>query len=143
MKCIPNIGNGSVDYTWFHCDTKFKTYIALNYLYDNWQKLIDLVSNNHQVNCIDLNFIFDQITKVALFWIKLFKPAVRANLIHNLFLNAYAERSQYGLVTQMLGYLKNELDYLPWKTLEIHLENVISVLEYRRSFKSISVIQLS
>jgi hypothetical protein len=40
----------------------------------------------------------------------------------------------------MLGYLKNDLDYLPWKTVEIHLDNVISVLEYRRSFKPISVI---
>ena len=79
-----------------------------------------------------------------IFWIKKeFTPEDRSNIIHNLFLNAFTERTSYCVVRDILSYLRNERDYLPWRTVYKHLFDLSEILQYRREFIDISVIFLN
>ena len=66
-------------------------------------------------------------------------PEDCAVIIHNLFLNGYTERLSYNVVADALLYLENESDYLPWRAVYHHLNNMLSILEYRRSFFEVAV----
>lgn len=64
----------------------------------------------------------------------------RANIIHNLFMNTFSGKTTYDRLVRDIGFLKNEREYLPWKTAIKHATDLASVLEYRRSFIPVSVL---
>ncbi len=66
-------------------------------------------------------------------------PADRAYLLHNMFANAFADRSSYTQLSKIIKYLKNETHYLPWKVVHLHLDYILSILEYKKSFYQVSV----
>lgn len=63
----------------------------------------------------------------------------RSNLIHNLFINTFNGKTSYKILTDFLSYLVTETEYLPWKTVHKHVSDLAAILEYRRSFYSVSV----
>lgn len=63
----------------------------------------------------------------------------RAQIIHNLFQNAYTERGDYFQLRDLLDYMTNERDYLPWRVLDIQAARMDEVLQYRRTFNSFAV----
>ncbi len=72
---------------------------------------------------------------------KEFTPEDRANIIHNLFVNGFTERTTYYILRDVVSYLySNEKDYLPWKTLSKHLNDLLSVLDYKQTFYPIAVV---
>lgn len=81
--------------------------------------------------------------KISSVLIKVLAPSDRANLIHNLFMNAFANRSSYQDLTDFLAILVNEQDYLPWRTIYKHLNELESFLEYRKSFYPILAFFIS
>ena len=113
------IGDGTKTYEYFHCDVKFSGYYSLNYDHDNWLALDDLLHNGD--------------------FSKVLGPNDRSNLIHNLFMNAFTRQLTYFDLTDTLIFLLRERDYLPWKTLNFHLNEIISVLEYKKPFYQVSV----
>lgn len=38
----------------------------------------------------------------------------------------------------MLSYLRDEFDYLPWKTVNKHVKDMVDILDYRPSFYAVS-----
>ena len=70
---------------------------------------------------------------------KLFSPLDRANILHNVFVDGYTKRTNYATVVDVLAYLSNERDYLPWQTLFKHANDLFKVLDYKRSFEQVSV----
>lgn len=63
----------------------------------------------------------------------------RAQIIHNLFLNSYTERSSYYVLATVIDYIRTERDYLPWRVVYIHLNRMASILQYRKAFYELSV----
>ena len=86
---------------------------------------------------------------------KLFSPLDRANILHNVFAEAYrilnqtidptprSERTNYATVVDLLAYLRNEKEYLPWQTLFKHVNDLLKVLDYKQSFYQVSVNVIS
>lgn len=62
----------------------------------------------------------------------------RANIIHNLFVNGFTERTSYVQVVDVLSYLTREKDYLPWKTLHKHISDMVGILDYKEPFLQVS-----
>jgi hypothetical protein len=77
------------------------------------------------------------------FWFNLFfkpfLPADRANIIHNIFQNAYSGKESYSFLVNVLGYLKDEKDLLPWRTSAKHVKDMVDIIQYRPSFYAVSV----
>lgn len=63
----------------------------------------------------------------------------RANIIHNLFMNAFSEKNRYSTVVDVLTYLRIERELVPWRAAYKHLMQMISILEYRNSFYPVAV----
>ena len=63
----------------------------------------------------------------------------RANIIHNLFLNAFSERGNYFQARKVFDYLFTERSYLPWRTVFVHLNDFTSIMEYRQTFFTVAV----
>ena len=130
-----------VRWTWVHCDRKFVGYFELVYTLENW---IELGVALEQKNPVFIRFVFTCFLK-ALYLnfsiLKEFTAEDRAQIIHNLFMNAYAERGDYYTIRSILeGYLSTETDYLPWRTVLIHAQRLSAVLAYRKTFYEFSVI---
>jgi hypothetical protein len=70
---------------------------------------------------------------------KEFDAEDRANIIHNLFVNAFTERTSYFQLVDVLSYLRVERDYLPWRTVYKHVIDMTEILEYKSSFIEFSV----
>ncbi|CAF1012394.1 unnamed protein product, partial [Brachionus calyciflorus] len=111
---IKNVG--SEKYTWVHCDRKFAGYYATDYSVENWEELGQALKQK--------NFEF--------------LPEDRANIIHNLFVNGFTERTSYFQVVDVLAYLTRESDYLPWRTVYKHLNDMASILDYKQPFLQVS-----
>jgi len=107
---------GPEKYTWVHCDRKFAGYYATDYTVENWENLGEALKQK--------NFEF--------------LPEDRANIIHNLFINGFTERTSYFQVVDVLSYLNRESDYLPWKTVEKHLNDMAGILDYKQPFLQVS-----
>ena len=75
--------------------------------------------------------------------IKEFTAEDRAQIIHNLFQNAYTERGDYFQLRDLLDYMTTERDYLPWRVLDIQAARMDEVLQYRRTFNSFAVRTLN
>ncbi|CAF0970213.1 unnamed protein product [Brachionus calyciflorus] len=118
QKQIEMIGDGTKDYEYFHCDIKFSGYYSLNYEHANWMALTDLLHNGN----------YEQVLS----------PNDRSNLIHNLFMNAFTKRLTYFDLSETLIFLLRERDYLPWKTLNFHLNEMLSLLEYKKPFYQVA-----
>lgn len=58
----------------------------------------------------------------------------RANIIHNLFVNAFVEKEKYRDLVDILSYSHLERDLIPWKTMKKHVYDLVDILEYRSSF---------
>lgn len=111
------IGDGSTEYDFFHCDLNFSGYFSLNYQHENWLAISEALHNQESV----------------------LKPIDRSNIIHNLFMNSFTSRLSYKELTQTLIYLIREREYLPWKTVNFHLSEMISILEYKEPFFEVAV----
>ena len=85
--------------------------------YNNWEKLGEILIENKDI----LN------------------PTDRTYLLHNIFANAFADRSSYSQLSKIIKYLSNETNYLAWKTVHVHLDYMLSVLQYKKSFYQVSV----
>ena len=85
--------------------------------YNNWEKLGEILIKNK-----------DFLT-----------PTDRAYLLHNIFANAFADRSSYNQLSKIIKYLSNETNYLVWKTVHVHLDYMLSILQYKKSFYQVSV----
>ena len=110
------IGDGSTDYEWIHCDERFAGYYLMDYSVDNWENLgLALKAKNENL-----------------------EPEDRANIIHNLFLNAYAGKASYHQLVDVLTYAGEEDDYLPWRTIHKHASDMGAILEHKRSFAQFS-----
>ena len=70
---------------------------------------------------------------------KEFDAEDRANIIHNLFLNAFTERTSYCTLVDVLSYLRVERDYLPWRTVFKHVYDLGEILQYKKEFIELSV----
>lgn len=102
---------------WLHCDQNFEGYYEMDYSEENWQNLgRALKANNEYLDDAD-----------------------RANIIHNLFMSAYVNGERYHDVADILSYLRIEKGYLPWKTVQKHVFDLLGVLDYRNTFYAISV----
>jgi hypothetical protein len=107
-------------FTWVHCDTNFAGYYEMDYSEANWENLaLALKAKNIRLEAED-----------------------RANIIHNLFMNAFSEKNRYNLVVDVLSYLRNERELVPWRATYKHLMQMISILEYRNSFYPVAVSSL-
>ncbi|RMZ99456.1 glutamyl aminopeptidase, partial [Brachionus plicatilis] len=106
------IDDGKTEYDFFHCDINFSGYFSLNYPHENWIAISEALNDQESV----------------------FIPVDRSNIIHNLFMNAFTSRLPYKELTQTLIYLIAEREYLPWKTVNFHLSQMISILEYKEPF---------
>ena len=62
----------------------------------------------------------------------------RANIIHDVFINAYTERDNYYSVVEILNTLDAEEDYLPWRTIYLQMKEMADVLQYKKAFYSLS-----
>lgn len=62
----------------------------------------------------------------------------RANIIHDVFINAYTERDNYYSVVDILNTLDAEEDYLPWRTIYLQMKEMADVLQYKKAFYSLS-----
>ena len=71
--------------------------------------------------------------------LKEFDAEDRANIIHNVFVNAFTERTSYCQLTHVLSYLRHERDYLPWRTVYKHLVDMTDILQYKKAFVEVSV----
>lgn len=111
---IRNIGPEK--FAWVHCDRKFAGYYATDYTQENWELLGEALKQN--------NFEF--------------LPEDRANIIHNLFINGFTERTTYFTVVDVLSYLTREKDYLPWRTVHKHLHDMAAILDYKQPFLQVS-----
>jgi aminopeptidase N len=112
---LPKSDDG-LDWLWVHCDRKFTGYYETDYTEQNWEYLGSAMKlkNNE------------------------FNPEDRANIIHNLFLNSFTERTSYCILRDVLSYLEVERDYLPWRTVHKHLTDMTNVLHYKKEFIDIS-----
>ena len=81
------------------------------------------------------NYIF----KKRKYFVQEFSPEDRSNIIHNLFLNAFGEIDSYFTVVDVLSYLTRETDYIPWRTVYVHINEMVKILEHRKSFYPVSV----
>lgn len=129
------------NWKWVHCDRKFVGYFELLYSTNDW---VSIGNALEQKNPVFIRFVFTCFLK-ALYLnfsiLKEFTAEDRAQIIHNLFLNAYAERGDYFTVRNVLdGYLSTETEYLPWRTVLIHAQRLSAVLAYRKTFFEFSVI---
>jgi hypothetical protein len=73
------------------------------------------------------------------FLLKEFDAEDRANIIHNLFVNAFTERTSYFTLVDVLSYLTRETSYLAWRTVHKHVNDMMNVLDYKRAFYQVSV----
>jgi hypothetical protein len=67
-----------------------------------------------------------------------FEAEDRANLIHDVFMEAYTGRYSYSTVVQVLNYLKDEADYVPWRAIYHHVNFLVKILDYDKSFLQVS-----
>jgi len=109
----PHPNTAANKFKWVHCNRKFEGYYEVDYTRDNWERLGQaLRAKNNE-----------------------FTPEDRANIIHNIFTNGFTERQTYYIVRDVVSYLYNaERDYLPWKTLSKHLNDLFSILDYKQTF---------
>jgi len=54
------------------------------------------------------------------------------------FVDSYTDRSTYTVAVNVLNYLSNETDYLPWRTVYHHVIYLLKVLDYDKAFLQIS-----
>ena len=69
------------------------------------------------------------------------EPLDRVNVLHNYFFDAYSDRNEYTTYNRLaifLNYLENENDYLPWRTVYKHLNDIIDILEFKQPFNQLS-----
>lgn len=72
--------------------------------------------------------------------LKILEPIDRANLIHNLFANAFADRISYSELIEFLTIvLLNERDYLPWRVVSRHIAELESLLHFKNTFYPLTV----
>jgi len=50
----------------------------------------------------------------------------------------FTDRNSYSLVVQVLNYLENEADYVPWRTVYHHVNLLLKILDYDKSFLQVS-----
>lgn len=112
------INDGKTEYDYFHCDLKFSGFYSLNYPHENWMAISDGLRNDPS---------------------PMLGPLDRSNIIHNLFMNAFTSHLPYKELTRTLVYLIGERDYLPWKTVNFHLTEMTSILEYKEAFFEVAV----
>jgi hypothetical protein len=54
-------------------------------------------------------------------------------------MNAFTKKERYQDLVNILSYLRKEKDYLPWKTVSKHVNDMVDILDYRPSFYAVSV----
>lgn len=57
-------------------------------------------------------------------------------------MNAFSERGDYYTARYVFDYLLTENTYLPWRTVLIHLNDFVSIMEYRKTFYQVAVRKL-
>lgn len=110
------IGDGTKTFKWVHCNRNFDGYYLSDYSLQNWENLGSALKAKNPI----------------------FEPIDRAQIIHNVFLNAYSQRTNYQQVVDLLLYIDLERDYLPWRTVHKHLTDMSSILEFRAAFYPVS-----
>lgn len=55
-----------------------------------------------------------------------------------MFVNGFTERTSYCVVVDVLSYLNRETDYLPWKTVLKHVNDLVGVLDYKEPFYEVA-----
>ena len=140
--CFEPLASFNLDrkYTWVYCNEDFKGY----YLNQYSQQIFEAFSEALQINVVSLNEIFSRYHKILLCLLIVFQNAFnraeRANIIHNSFTLAYANKFDYDIPAKIVAYLDyREQDYVPWRTFTYHVSRIATVLEHKPGYYGISV----
>ena len=114
-----NVSFGTLNFKYFYCNTDFAGYYIMDYTLTNWEDLSEaLLDNNTQLTPLD-----------------------RANLLHNVFLDAQSSDESYRVVREVTQFLLRNTysDLLPWQALSYHVNRMLDVLEYESLFMVVQV----
>lgn len=116
---LMNISFGTLNFKYFYCNTDFAGYYMMDYTLSNWEELSEaLLDDNQQLKELD-----------------------RANLLHNVFLDAQSSDESYSVVREVTQFLlRNEYTgLLPWRALSFHVNRMLDVLEHDSLFGVVQV----